>query len=67
MGIGAAVAWEMLDRRIRSEVDMAVVEGVPVLGVMSSRASKTGYVRRLPPRQPPSMPPRLTYENGGGS
>jgi uncharacterized protein involved in exopolysaccharide biosynthesis len=64
LGIGAAVAWEMLDRRIRSEVDMTTIEGVPVLGVMSSRASKTGYVRRLPPKQPPSMPPRLTYENG---
>jgi hypothetical protein len=52
----------MIDRRIRSEADMAIIEGVPVLGVMSARASKDGYVRRLPPRQPPNLPPQLTFE-----
>ena len=64
LGIGAALAWEMIDRRIRSEADMTIVEGVPVLGVMSARAAKHGYVRRLPPRQPPQLPPQLTFEGG---
>ena len=64
LGIGAALAWEMIDRRIRSEADMAIMEGVPVLGVMSARAAKHGYVRRLPPRQPPQLPPQLTFEGG---
>ena len=36
LGLGAALGWEMLDRRIRSEADMYVEDGVPVLGVMSS-------------------------------
>jgi chain length determinant protein EpsF len=60
LGVGAALAWEMLDRRIRSESDMGVVEGVPVLGVMSSRSAKGGYVRRLPGRPP--IQPRLTMQ-----
>jgi chain length determinant protein EpsF len=64
LGIAAALAWEFLDRRIRSEADMQLVEGVPVLGVMSSRASKAGYVRRLPPMRAPPMPPQLTLEGG---
>lgn len=64
LGIAAAVAWELLDRRIRSEADMHMLEGVPVLGVMSNRASKGGYVRRLPPAHVPPMPPQLTLEGG---
>jgi chain length determinant protein EpsF len=60
LGVGAALAWEMLDRRIRSESDMIIADGVPVLGVMSSRAAKGGYARRLPAR--PTMAPRLTMQ-----
>ena len=64
LGLGAALGWEMLDRRIRSEADMYVEDGVPVLGVMSSSPSKV-RVRRLPPAGPrPNMPPRLTLEGG---
>ncbi len=64
LGLGAALGWEMLDRRIRSEADMYVEDGVPVLGVMSSSPSKV-RVRRLPPVGPrPNMPPRLTLEGG---
>jgi uncharacterized protein involved in exopolysaccharide biosynthesis len=36
-GLGAAIGWEFLDRRIRSEDDMLVSDGVPVIGVLSSR------------------------------
>lgn len=64
LGLGAALGWEMLDRRIRSEADMYVPDGIPVLGVLSSSASR-GKVRRLPPMYPrASMPPRLTLDGG---
>lgn len=61
LGIGAAIGWEMLDRRIRSEHDMQA-EGVPVLGVMSSRPAREGYARRLSPARPVAPAPQLTYE-----
>jgi chain length determinant protein EpsF len=65
LGVGAAVAWEMLDRRIRSAHDMHMVEGVPVLGVMSANKSRAGDLRRLVPmRRPPQLPPQLTMETG---
>lgn len=64
LGVGAALAWEMLDRRVRSEADLMTMEGIPVLGVMSSRKG-AGEIRRLPPaRRPPPMPPQLTMEAG---
>ena len=64
LGLAAALGWEMLDRRIRSEADMFVGEGIPVLGVMSSSVGPT-RVRRLPPMYPrPPMPPRLTLDGG---
>jgi chain length determinant protein EpsF len=63
LGVGAALLWEMLDRRIRSEDDLHMVEGVPVLGVMSGRGARSGDVRRLPaPRRPQMPPPQLTLE-----
>lgn len=65
LGIGAAIAWEYLDRRIRSEDDLHMIEGVPVLGVMSSERGRPGTLRRLPPfRRPPPSPPQLTLEPG---
>lgn len=64
LAVGAALGWEMLDRRIRSEADMHADESIPLLGVMSSSPTRT-QVRRLPPPQPrPPMPPRLTLEGG---
>ena len=64
LGLGAALGWEMLDRRIRSEADMQVGEGIPLLGVMSSSPTRT-QVRRLAPAAPrPPMPPRLTFDEG---
>ena len=61
LGIATAIGWEMADRRIRSEADM-LAEGVPVLGVMSSRAAPEGYARRLSPTRPVAPAPQLTYE-----
>lgn len=64
LGLGAALGWEMLDRRIRSEADMHVGNGIPVLGVMSSSASRPQVRRLAPPAPRPPMPPRLTLEGG---
>jgi chain length determinant protein EpsF len=61
LGIGVALAWELLDRRVRSEHDLSGVEGVPVLTVLSNRREKAHMVRRLPIA--PS-PPRLTMNDG---
>jgi chain length determinant protein EpsF len=61
LGMATAIGWELADRRIRSEADM-LAEGVPVLGVMSSRAAPEGYARRLSPTRPVAPPPQLTYE-----
>jgi chain length determinant protein EpsF len=36
-GLAAAVGWEFLDRRVRSEDDMLVADGVPVIGVLSAK------------------------------
>ena len=65
LGVGAALGWEMLDRRVRSEADLYVGDGVPVLGVMSSRASRSQPMRRLPPTyRRAQMPPQLTLDGG---
>jgi chain length determinant protein EpsF len=61
LGMATAIGWELADRRIRSEADM-LAEGVPVLGVMSSRAAREGYARRLTPTRPVAPAPQLTYE-----
>jgi chain length determinant protein EpsF len=63
-GVAAALGWELLDRRIRSEADMHMIEGVPVLGVMSTGPARRGEVRRLPPVRRPAMPPQLTLDGG---
>jgi chain length determinant protein EpsF len=65
LGIAAAVLWEMLDRRIRNEDDMHMVEGVPVLGTMST---KVLAAERSPRRLGNSVglmgAPRLPYTGG---
>lgn len=64
LGIGAALAWEAIDQRVRSEQDMHMVEGVPLLGVMSAHRGSASSGRRLPPpNRPPSLP-RITLEAG---
>jgi chain length determinant protein EpsF len=66
VGIGGAIAWEMMDRRVRSAEDLAVAEGVPVLGILSSKPNKglprIGTGNMLPPPQPSA--PRLTMNEG---
>lgn len=68
VGIGGAIGLEMMDRRVRSAEDLAVVEGVPVLAVLSSKPSTgfkrvgSGHERMLAP--PPEPTPRLTMNEG---
>lgn len=70
LAIGAAIGWEMLDRRVRSASDLDLVDGVPLLGVVSPSANRG---RRGPhrPRGPLNLPPtgrnpvpQLTLEEG---
>jgi chain length determinant protein EpsF len=69
LGIGGAVVWEMLDRRVRSVEDLAAAEGVPVLGVLSSKPG-TSFPRvgarpnNLLPAPPQQSAPRLTMNEG---
>lgn len=65
-GVAAAIGWEMLDRRIRSEDDLLVVEGVPVIGILSSKPLDARS-RMLPvatKRLPTNFPPQLTLDGG---
>ena len=68
LGIGGAISWEMLDRRVRSVEDLAVAEGVPVLGILSTKPAKAlpriggGHVTALP--APAQAAPRLTMNEG---
>jgi len=64
LGLGAAIGWELLDRRIRSDEDMLSIAGVPVLGVLGSAEVKSSPVRRLPPPHRPASPPQLTLDHG---
>jgi uncharacterized protein involved in exopolysaccharide biosynthesis len=69
LGIGGALVWEMLDRRVRSVEDLAAAEGVPVLGVLSSKPG-TSFPRvgarpnNLLPAPSQPAPPRLTMNEG---
>jgi chain length determinant protein EpsF len=61
LGLVAAIGWELLDRRVRTEEDMRIAEGVPVLGVLSNKRSGSPLVRRLP--SAPRIPPQLTMSD----
>lgn len=65
-GIGLAYLLEIVDRRVRSAEDLLTSEGIPVLGVMSSRTGKAAFVPRLggAPRGPSQLPPQLTLDRG---
>jgi chain length determinant protein EpsF len=69
LGIGGAMIWELLDRRVRSVEDLASAEGVPVLGVLSSKPG-TNFPRvgarpnTLLPAPPQQSAPRLTMNEG---
>ena len=47
VGFAAALAREMLDRRVRAPEDMLVMAGVPVIGVLRPGTSKRPVYRRL--------------------
>jgi chain length determinant protein EpsF len=70
LAIGAALGWELLDRRVRSTSDLAFVEGIPVLGVVSpwtDRGRRGPHRPRGPlnlPQSGKAMPPRLTLDEG---
>ncbi|HEX8615735.1 MAG TPA: chain length determinant protein EpsF [Telluria sp.] len=53
LGLGFALLTEMIDRRVRSETDMAEVLQMPVLGVIDWTASKRRYsaINSLLPRR----------------
>lgn len=46
-GMLAALAWELIDRRVRDPEDLMVIAGVPVLGVLRPEGSKRPVYRRL--------------------
>ena len=59
VGLLAAIGWEFLDRRVRSAVDMTLVPGVPVIGVLREDGKDRSLLRRLSllgPDSPPSVP-----------
>ena len=65
-GLAIAYLLEMIDRRVRSAEDLLNAEGVPVLGVMSTRSGKPPFAPRLAfnRRSVPPMPPQLTLDRG---
>lgn len=65
-GLAAAVAWELLDRRVRSEDDLLVAEGVPVIGVLSSKPldARSRMLPAMSRRLPANFPPQLTLDGG---
>ncbi len=60
LGLASTVALEKLDGRVRSEEDLKVADGVPVLSVLSAKRSSGPLVRRLPP---PRSAPQLTMND----
>lgn len=65
-GLAGAYLLEMIDRRVRSAEDLLNADGVPVLGVMSTRSAKQPFAPRLAfnRRSMPPMPPQLTLDRG---
>ena len=65
-GLAAAYLLEMVDRRVRSAEDLDNAEGVPLLGIMSTRARKSAFTPRLAVnrRRIPQVPPQLTFDRG---
>ncbi len=60
LGLACTVALEKLDGRVRSEEDLKMADGVPVLSVLSAKRSSGPLVRRLPP---PRSAPQLTMND----
>lgn len=64
LGLGAALALEFFDRRIRGASDLADIDGVPLLAVISSKPGKYDPVRRIPSLGYNRPAPRLTMDGG---
>jgi len=70
LAVGAALGWEMLDRRVRSTADLSSVDGVPVLGIVSPWAHRGRHGAHRPkgPLTLPSTgkhhPAQLTLDEG---
>lgn len=64
LGALAALALELLNRRVRSPEDLLVVPGVPVIGVLHPANSKKPVFRRLLMASVPSARPLLAAPRG---
>jgi hypothetical protein len=47
LGSVLALAWELLDRRVRGPEDLQILDGVPVIGVLRPNESRQPVFRRL--------------------
>lgn len=47
LGSVLALAWELLDRRVRGPEDLQILDGVPVIGVLRPNDSRQPVFRRL--------------------
>jgi chain length determinant protein EpsF len=70
LGVGAAMAWEFLDRRVRSVSDLQTPDGLPVLGVLSEAPGRSREMfgrQRFPALAAPRVAhvPSLTMGGGG--
>lgn len=69
LGIGAAMGLEKMDQRVRNPADLAVVEGIPVLGILQAESKRysvrqhvanwMSYLRRKRRPPPPPNEPRM--------
>lgn len=59
LGGGVALLLELMNRRVRAPEDLAVVDGVPVIGVLHPIDSKRPVFRRLALDKPRSQQPLL--------
>lgn len=56
LGVGAALLWEVLDRRVRGPQDLLATPGVPVIGILRPADSKRPIFRQLTSGQRPARP-----------
>lgn len=70
LALGAAVGWELLDRRVRSASDLMSAEGIPLLGIVSPAAERGRHGTHRPrgplglPKPNRNNPPQLTLDEG---
>jgi uncharacterized protein involved in exopolysaccharide biosynthesis len=64
LGLAAALGVELLDRRIRGASDLSMMDGVPLLAVISSKPGKWEPGRSVPSLSM-NRHPRLTMDGSG--